>query len=156
MKLKYKIMILCLTLIVGCAKQGQQGAQGEAGATGSQGLPGTPGPTGATGQTGVTGPQGSVGPMGLPGATGLTGVQGEQGQPGIDGTQVLNVQFCPLEGPTTYGHFPEFGLCIGGKLMAVYYDGQNAWLAEIVPGTYSSTATGLQCTFTVSTNCEVS
>ncbi len=117
---------------------------------------GPAGPQGATGLQGVTGTQGipgligSTGPMGL---VGSTGVQGPQGIPGEIETTV--VQFCKSQGSTTYGHFPEQGLCINHKLYGVFYDGSNAWLAEIVPGNYISTSTGLQCNFTVLVSCEV-
>ena len=80
------------------------------------------------------------------------------GMNGANATPVTTVEFCQ-QGVTHYpNHFPEYGLCIAGSIYAVYWDqaNENAWLAEIVPGRYKSTATGLQCTFTVNSNCGIS
>lgn len=92
---------------------------------------------------------GCAGPKGGDGATGAIGL------PGRDATPVRTIQFCPQQGPTTYGHFPEEGICINEKIIAAYWDGHNAFLAEVVPGTYISTSTGLQCTFTVTSGCNI-
>lgn len=130
--MKWVLMILVILIlgfaIGGCAKLTQQGD------TGAQGIQGPAGETGPSG------------PAGMPGATGSAGAPG---------TSVTVVQLCPNQGQTTYGHFPEQAECIGNKLYAVYWDGTNAFLAEIVSGTYMSTSTGLQCTF-VSNGCQVS
>lgn len=92
------------------------------------------------------------GSPGLQGATGAVGPQGPSGAAAAETT----VQFCPNAGPTAYPNtFPEYGLCINGNIFAVYYDGKNAWLAEIVPGYYASTSTSAPCNFTVSANCQV-
>jgi hypothetical protein len=93
--------------------------------------------------------QGNMGVQGIP------GIDGSPGTPGADGTKVTTVQFCPYQGPTTHSHFPEQGICINGKIIAAYWDGSNAFLAEVVPGTYISTSTGLQCTFTVTNGCNI-
>jgi hypothetical protein len=85
----------------------------------------------------------------------IAGPKGDTGAPGQDATPVKTVQFCPSQGATTYGHFPEYGLCIGNEIYAVFWDKNNAFLAKVVPGTYTSTSTGLQCTFTVAADCEV-
>ena len=83
----------------------------------------------------------------------IPGPQGLQGPPGAPANSVSVVQFCPAQGATTYGHFPEYGLCIDNVLYGVYWDNKNAFLAEIVPGTYKSTSTGLGCTFVVASGC---
>lgn len=93
---------------------------------------------------------GAPGAIGATGATGAAGSNGSNGTNGVDATPVTTVQFCPNQGNTVYpNNFPEYGVLIGGSIYAVYYDTHNAWFAKIVPGTYMSTATGLQCTFTV-------
>jgi hypothetical protein len=59
-------------------------------------------------------------------------------------------------GPAVYPtRFPEVALCVGGSLYATYWDGHQAWMSHIPPGTYMSTATGLGCTFLVGPNCQV-
>lgn len=97
--------------------------------------------------------QGTPGVQGPKGISGNDGSQGPQGQPG---TIITTIEFCPSQGPTVYpSTFPEYGLCISDKLYGVYSNSGNAWLAEIVPGLYSSTATGLACTFSVAIGCQV-
>ena len=80
---------------------------------------------------------------------------GHDGQDGTNATPVTEVQFCPEQGATTYGHFPEQGLCINNKILAVFFMGGMAFLAEVPPGAYVSTSTGLQCSFKVIQGCEV-
>lgn len=89
------------------------------------------------------------------GSPGQQGSIGPVGPPGQDATPVTTIQFCPEQGSTTYGHFPEQGICINEKIIAAYWDGHNAFLAQVVPGTYTSTSTGLQCTFTVTSGCHI-
>lgn len=70
--------------------------------------------------------------------------------------QNLNmVQFCSNYNTTYPTSFPEFGICLNNLLYGVYWDGHNAWLAEIVPGYYLSTSTSAPCNFHVLTNCGV-
>jgi len=107
---------------------------------------------GPKGDTGSPGPQGSPGLNGLPGPTGPVG---PQGVPGVPGTVTTTVQFCPNASGAYPSSFPEYGLCINNSLYAVYWDGKNAWLAEVYPGYYASTSTSAPCDFTVLTNCEV-
>lgn len=148
----------CVTDGTNCrGPQGQPGPAGSPGATGGQGIPGVPGATGLPGAQGNPGSDGEGGTQGPVGPAGSPGVQGPSGVPGTPATNVTTVEFCPGQGQTTYGHFPEQGICIEGKIYAVYWDqvNLNAWLAEIVPGVYISTATGLQCTFTVYANCNI-
>lgn len=140
--MRFIILFLSLLVLTGCGKSVYT-------------LRSIPGPSGAKGDTGM---QGTPGVNGQEGAVGQPGTAGANGQDGRDASGVTTVQFCPSQGPTTHGHFPEQGLCVADKLYAVYWDkpGLNAWLAEIVPGTYGSTATGLSCTFVVSPGCVVS
>lgn len=98
----------------------------------------TNGIAGATGQTGAPGQTGATGPQGLP------------------GTVIAPIQFCPSQGPTTYGHFPEYGLNIDGMIYAVYWSNTDAFLAQIVPGAYVSTSTGLACSFTINADGTIS
>lgn len=137
--------------------RGPKGDPGPAGSPGSPGQQGVQGVPGATGQPGAQGNPGAAGPSGPQGPVGPSGSPGVQGLPGAPATDVTTVEFCPGQGQTTYGHFPEYGICIEGKIYAVYWDktNLNAWIAEIVPGVYMSTATGLQCTFTVLNNCKI-
>lgn len=86
---------------------------------------------------------------------GLPGDAGPQGAPGQNAVSITVVQLCPNLGPTTYsGTFPEQALCISGNLYGVYWDGGQAFLAEIVPGVYTSTAPA-GCVLTVTLNCVV-
>lgn len=73
----------------------------------------------------------------------------------VQSPSVIIVQFCPTAHgiyPTT---FPEYGECIGNKIYAVYWDGANSWLTEVLPGVYKSTSTSVPCNFTVGLNCIV-
>lgn len=119
------------------------------GATGVAGAQGIQGQTGAVGATGATGEQGATG------ATGAQGAQGEAGQDGRDASPVTVVQLCESHGRTVYPtNFPEQALCISDKLYGVYWTGHQAFLAEIVPGTYRSTSPQ-GCTLTVGPCCSV-
>lgn len=169
-------MLLLAAVLTSCAQhdvefQTIEGPKGPKGDQGDVGAPGTPGetgpagpqgPTGNDGQDGVTGPQGPAGQDGATGANGQDGsngndgTNGHDGAPGQDATPVYPVQFCPNQGATTYGHFSEQALCVNHKLYAVYWDNTNAFFAEIVPGNYRTTSTGLICNFTVAADCVVS
>lgn len=155
--MKYHIVSLLCVFAVGCCVQGPKGNTGASGQVGTQGPAGNPvepcTESAVTNGVIISCPNGDSAII-LNGTPGQVGPQGIQGQPGAAGetsfsTNVSFIQFCPNEGPTTYGHFPEQGLVVGDQILGVYYDGVNAWLAEIVPGTYNSTATGLGCTFQV-------
>jgi hypothetical protein len=93
---------------------------------------------------------------GLTGAQGATGATGAQGIAGTNSTPVSTVQFCKGYQTNYPGTFPEFGLVISGAIYAVYWDGSNAWLAEVIPGYYASTSTSAPCNFTVNVNGTVS
>ena len=113
------------------------------------------------GQSGATGPAGAPGAPAKPCVVTIVtnGVQiacpGSAPETVYNGSSVAPVQFCQGIQTVYPNSFPEFGLCVSGTLYGVYYDGTNAWMAQIVPGVYKSTATGLQCTFSVGNNCEV-
>ena len=86
---------------------------------------------------------------------GVQQIQGPQGLPGANGSTVTMVQFCPSYNTSYPSIFPEFGMCINDILYATYWDGKNAWTAEVVPGYYESTSTSAPCNFTVSANCVI-
>lgn len=115
----------------------------------------TNGTPGANGVPGLQGPQGDIGAPGTDGSNGSQGPTGQDGVNGADATPVTVIQFCPSYGATFYpSNFPEQGLCIADKLYAVYWNGTQAFLALIPPGTYSSTSPQA-CTFTVGADCQV-
>lgn len=63
--------------------------------------------------------------------------------PDNNGTLVEIVQFCPT------GSYPEQGFRINHKIYAVYSSGGLASLAELTPGSYSTTAPNGNCNFVV-------
>ena len=159
-------------------------SSGPAGPTGPQGPAGPQGPTGATGPSGANGVSivstaipdisgscangGNVIMMAQdtdntgawePDDNDQTsilvcnGATGAQGPAGTTGLSV--VKFCSAYTTVYPTTFPEYGLCISGSIYAVYWDNTNAWLAEVVPGSYQSTSTSAPCDFTVSANCEI-
>lgn len=87
---------------------------------------------------------------------GQVGAVGATGAPGVDTTPIEMVQFCSGYTTSYPATFPEYGACVAGMLFAVYWDGRNAWLSEVVPGYYASTSTSAPCNFTVGDNCAVS
>jgi Collagen triple helix repeat (20 copies) len=142
--------ICAIFIALSCSSCGD--FRGPVGAQGEQGITGEPGPTG---QTGAQGLQGATGATGANGQTGPAGSVGPAGPSGTPGTSITVVQLCPSYGPTQYpDNFPEQALCISGNLYGVYWSGTQAFLAEIVPGTYASTSPD-GCTLTVNANCEV-
>lgn len=156
------ISVICLgiaciaTSLSGCGKQGPAGAQGVPGPVGSPGVGCTETmltPSQATPNGGalLTCENGST--VVTNGSNGLQGVQGVAGQ---NATPVSVVQFCSGYTTTYPGSFPEQAICVDNELLAVYWDGSNAWLAEIVPGYYASTSTSAPCNFTVEANCVIS
>lgn len=161
--------------------QGPQGIQGEQGNAGTNGVNGADGISCSIAQTstgadvtcgsntvsianGTNGLNGNDGNNGIDGTNGTNGIDGTNGTNGVDGTNgtdgtiVTPIQFCSQYGATVYpSNFPEYGICINGNIYAVYWDqaNMNAWFAEIVPGLYMSTATGLMCDFVVAPNCVI-
>lgn len=110
------------------------------------------GSDGSPGRDGINGSNGRDGQNGHDGQNGSPGLNGHDGQNGRDATGVTTVLFCPGYQPTSY---PEYGICIAGNLYAVYWDKQNAFMAEIVPGNYVSTSTSAPCNFQVAAGCTV-
>lgn len=109
--------------------------------------------------TPVPGPSGAPGPKGDTGAkgdTGDAGPQGNAGLPGVDATPTIAVQFCPNYTTTYPVTFPEYGFIISSKLYATYFDGVNAWTAQIPPGVYRSTSTSAPCDFRVNEDGSIS
>ena len=122
--------------------------------------PGPMGPAGPVGKHGESGPAGASGrscfiPEGNAESVDPRCV-GPMGPSGSAGSSVVAIRFCPSMGASVYPtRFPEVGLCIANILYAVYWDGHSSWMAEVPPGRYMSTATGLGCTFLVGENCKV-
>lgn len=110
---------------------------------------------GINGTNGTNGIDGTTGTQGQAGSTGAKGDTGAQGVPGLPGTVVTAVQFCPNYTTTYPSSFPEYGVCINGSLYATYWDGHQAWTAKIVPGDYTTTATGAPCNFKVVSGCTI-
>lgn len=152
-------LLVLATISISCAgpkgDSGEQGNVGAPGAPGNDGSIGAQGPQGNTGAAGPSGPAGSPGSNGAPGANGQNGSTGPQGPAGNNGTEVTMIQFCANQATVYPTAFPEYGFCIGNNIYATYWDGHNAWTAKVIPGHYSSTATGLMCSFTVTANCGV-
>lgn len=88
-------------------------------------------------------------------ANGSKGDKGDKGDTGADAIPVQMIQFCPnvIGGAP---NFPEQGFKIGNKIYAVYSANGKASLAELYPGTYTTTAPGINCTFTIGVNGSVS
>ena len=149
--MRFVYTILFISILSACGKE--QGPKGDTGPIGLQGSTGQTGPAGPIGVTGSTGPQGNPGVDGLPGAIGPEGPQGVpglQGPAGADGTEVVAVKFCANSVPSYPTNFPEVGIKINNKIYAIYsISGGVSWLTQILPGTYVTTTTGLNCTFTV-------
>ena len=122
---------------------GTNGADGQTGAQGAAGLDAQPCSTqaDATGVS-ISCPDGSTSYV-------------SNGSNGAAGTLVSTVEFCPSLGATVYpSSFPEYGICIEGNIYAVYWNGSNAFMAEVVPGEYASTSPQ-GCNFSVAANCSV-
>lgn len=88
-------------------------------------------------------------------ACGKDGRQGTNGSNGVNGqnaTPINMIKFCPNINEVYPNTFPEYGMCIDNNLYAVYWNGNTAFLAKLVAGTYTTTAIGGNCTFTVTNN----
>ena len=84
------------------------------------------------------------GPAGKDGINGLNGLDGQ------DGTLTKVVKFCPNLVDEYGTQYSEQGLCIDGKVYAVYSSNGLAALVEVSYGTYvTTTPKGDNCTFTV-------
>lgn len=82
-------ILLIISLLWACSKDGEIGPLGPQGSQGEQGIQGLEGPQGSAGQDGeaqgIPGPQGEQGETGSQGSTGPQGEQGEQGSVGPQG-----------------------------------------------------------------------
>lgn len=132
------------------------GKDGLKGPNGDNALPCTVSPS-ANGAT-INCPDGSTtelknGTNGTQGGVGLTGPIGPKGEAG---TSVTVSQFCPNYTASYPSTFPEYGLCIGDNLYAVYASAtQGTFLAFLPPGAYTSTSNSAMCSFSVGANCAV-
>jgi hypothetical protein len=159
--MKY-VLIIALMFFASCGKNDGvyyaniPGPKGDTGAQGPQGLKGDKGDTGAQGLQGIqgiVGPQGIQGVVGPQGVQGLIGPAGIQGVPGTPGTVVTFVKFC-TQTPSYPNTFPEYGLCVGGVVYAVY--SANGGFGVLLPnGTYNSDGINSVCTFSVN-GCTIS
>ena len=107
------------------------------------------------GKDGENGRMGSQGPAGNDGAIGQTGSQGDKGEAGQDGkdSSIKVVQFCAGLVDSYGVAYSERGLCIEGKVYAVYSDNKLAALVELSPGRYTTTTPqGKNCSFIVDDN----
>jgi hypothetical protein len=99
--------------------------------------------------------KGDTGAQGRQGIAGNIGATGAAGPAGSDGNSITPVQFCAGQPQVYPSSFPEYGLCINGDIYGVYWDNTNSFLAKLSPGAYTSTSTGLQCTFNILPGCVV-
>lgn len=96
------------------------------------------------------------GPQGPAGVDGLNGSNGSNGAAGSPGTVITPIQLCaPSFVPTYPNVFPEYILCINGKVYGVYSSLGGYW-TELSPGTYFSNGIGSTCTVIIGPNCKVS
>jgi hypothetical protein len=92
---------------------------------------------------------GKDGRSGINGNNGMNGINGVDGK---DATPVSMIKFCPSLNEVYPTNFPEYGMCVNNNLYAVYWNGNTAFLSKLLPGTYTTTAIGGNCTFTVQSN----
>lgn len=102
------------------------------------------------------GPAGNDGLNGLSGQDGIQGEKGDKGDKGDAGqnaASISTIKFCPNL-VDSYGQaYSERGLCINGKVYAVYSSNDLAALVELSNGTYvTTTPQGTNCTFTIDSN----
>jgi hypothetical protein len=95
------------------------------------------------------------GPSGSNGFDGLNGTQGEKGEAGKDGKNGKDastkvIKFCPNLVDSYGVAYSEQGLCIDGKVYAVYSSNKLAALVQLSNGRYvTTTPQGTNCTFTI-------
>lgn len=135
-------LITAAFLLGCCGPQGQAGLQGKPGVSAPSiyTLPASLSECSTGGTVVYVGAAETIVCNGLQGSTGATGSTGSTG------TLVEIVQFCP--GTPAYGNFMEVGIKIGTDIYAVY-SANNGFLTRLLPGNYVTTATGLNCNFTV-------
>lgn len=99
--------------------------------------------------------QGQVVCDGQDGSNGSNGTNGTNGANGTNGTVITTVQFCAPSFVSSYGVFPEIGLCIDDQMIGVY-SANGGFLAPLPSGNYSSNGINASCTFTIHPHCVVS
>lgn len=141
--MKLKLLVGTLLLLAAC---GSTPEKGDPGVNGSNGKDGSNGLNGQDGHSCSVSKSGAVTTITCPDGTTSTITDGS------DPSATRTIELCHASHPGTY---PEYGLCIDNQLYAVYWDGHNAWMALIVPGTYHSTSSTDSCSFIVGNNCQV-
>lgn len=156
-----KLIILTSLVLSGCAGVSDTGYQNYVGPQGNPGLNGANGlgcyeyPVAPTGLSNDPAQYGGMMITCANSAQLITnGTPGVNGAPGAPGQAAQPVQFCSQYANNS--GFPEYGFCINNNLYGVFWDGHNAWMAELPPGGYSSTSSGAPCNFTILPNCQVS
>lgn len=154
--MKY-LMLMILTLLLGCGEPGEQGLPGPVGSPGPQGNQGNPGATGPIGPPGPSGVACNVTTISpIPSVpTGGALIRCPDGSMSVltNGSIITPINLCP--GDSTYpSKFIEAGFCINDKMYAVY-SANNGFLTELPPGNYSSNGINSTCSFRLSENCVV-
>lgn len=142
---QFIIWLLSMFVLAACGPQGVQGIQG------GMGEKGTTGNAGSKGTSGLPGVDGKDGKDGAQGVKGDTGANGQNGQ---DAIPVRFVKFCPGSDPVYPSIFPEYGLCVGGQVYAVY-SANGGFGVLLPPGVYGSNGIGSSCIFKIGENCEI-
>lgn len=138
---------LITTMLILTSCMGYRGHRGNIGLTGSPGKNCTV--VQNAGEAVITCPDGTQAII----KDGVTGAVGPQGPAGTNATPVTMVKLC--NDTATYPTvFVEYGMCLGGKLYAVYSQ-NGGFLAYLPNGTYHSNAIGSSCNLTVN-GCTVS
>lgn len=107
---------------------------------------------GPAGNDGIKGLNGTQGESGKDGQNGEKGDKGDKGDAGTNSITKV-VKFCPGLVDSYNVQYSEQGLCIDGKVYAVYSSNDLAALVEISHGTYiTTTPKGTNCTFTIDDN----
>ncbi len=89
------------------------------------------------------------GVKGETGSQGETGATGAQGNAGTNATPVELIKLCPNVVGSYNGNYPEYAFQIANALYGVYSAGGVSSLAQFYPGLYTTTAPGVDCSFTV-------
>lgn len=85
----------------------------------------------------------------------LDGKPGYNGVDGASGTVIIPIQLCDASFVPTYPNiFPEYALCIDNQLYGVY-SANGGFLALLPPGQYNSNGINSSCTFTISSDCNI-
>jgi hypothetical protein len=157
--MKYLVLLL---LLCSCGYQVINGPKGNTGIAGPKGDAGLNGSncsvavldrnprTTPNGGSLITCPDGSSSVI----LNGTAGVNGSNGVNGTPGTIVTPIKFCTGFTQSYPSTFAESGLCINNKIYGVYSE-NGGFLAELLPGTYSSNGINSSCTFKITENCGI-